>query len=73
MNNYKLEIEAIKPVEQSVNHVFAVDVSGSMYDVLPKMRSHIKIKKIIPYLNILKKLYYSYRWISKIYLLFKKK
>ena len=44
MNNYKLEIEAIKPVEQSVNHVFAVDVSGSMYDVLPKMRSHIKSK-----------------------------
>ena len=33
MNNYKLEIEAIKPVEQSVNHVFAVDVSGFKAEV----------------------------------------
>ena len=26
----------------SVNHVFVVDVSGSMYDSLPKMRQHLK-------------------------------
>jgi hypothetical protein len=44
MTNYRLKIDAIKPVEQSVNHVFAVDVSGSMYDVLGKMRTHIKSK-----------------------------
>lgn len=44
MTNYKLKIDAVKPVEQSVNHIFAVDVSGSMYDVLPKMRNHIKSK-----------------------------
>lgn len=44
MTNFKLKIDAVKPVEQSVNHIFAVDVSGSMYDVLPKMRNHIKSK-----------------------------
>lgn len=44
MARYRLEIDAVKPVEQSVNHVFAVDVSGSMYDALPKMRQHIKSK-----------------------------
>ena len=44
MTIFKLQVEAVKPVEQSVNHVFAVDVSGSMYDVLPKMRNHIKSK-----------------------------
>lgn len=44
MTRYKFEIEAVKPVEQSVNHVFVVDVSGSMYDALPKMRQHIKSK-----------------------------
>lgn len=42
MTNFKLKVGSVKPVDQSVNHIFAVDVSGSMYDVLPKMRNHIK-------------------------------
>lgn len=37
-----LKINAVQPVEQSVNHVFCVDTSGSMYDSLPKMRQHLK-------------------------------
>lgn len=44
MLDYKLNIDAVKTVETSVNHIFAVDVSGSMYDALPKMRKHIKNK-----------------------------
>lgn len=32
--------DALKNV--NTNHIFAVDVSGSMYDSLPKMREHIK-------------------------------
>lgn len=44
MTNFKLKVHAVKPVEQSVNHIYVVDVSGSMYDVLPKMRNHIKSK-----------------------------
>lgn len=44
MERFQLKIDAVKPVEQSVNHIFAVDVSGSMYDALPKMRTHIKSK-----------------------------
>ncbi len=41
---YTISIPKAPVVEQSVNHVFIVDVSGSMYDSLPKMRSHIKNK-----------------------------
>lgn len=44
MLDYKLKLNAVQPVEASVNHVFAVDVSGSMYDALPKMRKYIKNK-----------------------------
>lgn len=28
----------------SINHVFVIDVSGSMYDTLPKMRTHLKAR-----------------------------
>ncbi len=41
---YTISIPKAPVVEQSVNHVFIVDVSGSMYDSLPKMRTHIKNK-----------------------------
>ena len=44
MLNYKLKIDAIEKVIQPVNHVFTVDVSGSMYNVLPKIKQHIKNK-----------------------------
>lgn len=33
-------------IHQSCNHVFCIDVSGSMYDSLPKMRTQLKSKLV---------------------------
>ena len=40
----KIKINAVEPIPVPVNHIFCVDVSGSMYGSLPQMRSHLKAK-----------------------------
>jgi len=44
LNEHSVGIESeVKPVlPDSINHVFCCDVSGSMYDSLPKMRQQLK-------------------------------
>lgn len=44
MLDYKLKIDTVKSTNVAVNHIFAVDVSGSMSGSLSKMRQHIKNK-----------------------------
>jgi hypothetical protein len=33
-------------IHQSCNHVFCIDISGSMYESLPKMRTQLKSKLV---------------------------
>ena len=40
----QIKINPVERVVAPVNHVFTVDISGSMYHTLPKIRSHLKAK-----------------------------
>ena len=40
----QIKINPVERIVAPVNHVFTVDISGSMYNTLPKIRSHLKAK-----------------------------